>query len=168
VQLVFRSYFFPLLSVWVDEVPKAGVIALAFAVPVALVLILRRLVRAKNHVALVAFAAGMLLFGATIVSYGRHPGLPSPFANAIRNFYLPMVLLLWSLIAVTRFEPRRTAAWAVAFAWFAAQIPYIPETRLMPDQRWEVYSERLKTGDAIRIPITPAGWNMDLHERRRR
>ena len=165
-QLSVRSYFFPIFSTYVDSLPEWAVVTLAVALPVLLGLVGRMVWRSKNRFARVAFFAGLPLFVATLVSYGRHPGLPSPFINAIRNFYLPMVLLLWSLIAVTRFDPRRLAAWSAAFCWFAVQIGWIAETRVMPDQRWEVYAERLKSGNAMRIPITPAGWNMDLKERR--
>jgi hypothetical protein len=100
------------------------------------------------------------------VSYGRRPDVPSPFSGAIRNFYLPMVLLLWSLIAVTRFEMRRVFAWTVVFVWFAVQISFIQEVRVMPDNRWEKYAERIPAGQFMNIPITPAGWYMVLKEKR--
>ena len=165
VQLVFRSYYFPILSAWTDDAPEWIVIAGAAIVPVILYAIGLRVVRSGNRFALVAFALGVPLFASTFVSYGRHPLLPSPFAHAIRNFYLPMVLLLWSLIAITKFDWRRLTAWTMVFCWFAIQIALIPEPRDMPDRRWEVYAERLKSGEAMRVPITPAGWTMDLKER---
>ena len=130
VQLTFRSYFFPLFSTWVDSVPTWAVVTLTTTLPVVWVLLGRMVMKSGNRFAMIAFAAGFPLFVATLVSYGRHPALPSPFANAIRNFYLPMVFLLWSLIAATRFDRKRTVAWAIAFAWFAVQIPFIAETRV--------------------------------------
>ncbi|HXT70997.1 MAG TPA: hypothetical protein VN700_14645 [Vicinamibacterales bacterium] len=164
-RLAFRSYYFPVFSTYVDEAPEWAVVAMAAVLPILLAFAGRAVARSKNRFARVAFTAGLLLFFATAVSYGRNPDLPSPFASAIRNFYLPMVLLLWSLIAITRFERRRIAALTVAFAWFAVQISFIPESRRIPDLRWEVYAERLKSGAAMKIPITPAGWNMELRER---
>ena len=166
VQLTFRSYFFPLFSTAVDSVPKWAVVTLTAVLPVLFVLLGRIVVKSRNRFALIAFAAGFPLFVATLASYGRHPALPSPFHHAIRNFYLPMVFLLWSLIATTRFDRRRLAAWTIAFTWFAVQIPFIPETRNLPDLRWEKYAQRLVTGEAMTIPITPAGWTMTLKERR--
>jgi hypothetical protein len=138
---------------------------MASVLPILLAFAGRAVVRSKNRFARVAFTASLLLFFATAVSYGRNPDLPSPYAAAIRNFYLPMVFLLWSLIAITRFDRRRIAVWTVVFAWSAVQIAFIPETRNLPDLRWEVYAERLKSGEAMKIPITPAGWNMELRER---
>ena len=165
VQLAFRSYYFPVFSTWVDSVPEWAVVALATILPVVLALLGRLVLRSRNRFAMVAFAAGLPLFIATLVSYGRHPALPSPFHNAIRNFYLPMVLLLWSLIAITKFDKRQVTTWALVFGWFAVQIPIIPETRTMPDLNWKKYAERLATGQAMTIPITPAGWGMALKEK---
>jgi hypothetical protein len=165
VQLAFRSYYFPLFSTWVDSVPDWAVIALTAILPVILALLGRMVLKSGNRFAMVAFAAGLPLFIATLVSYGRHPALPSAFHNAIRNFYLPMVLLLWSLIAITKFDRRRVAAWALAFGWFVVQIPFITETRSMPDLKWKKYAERIATGQAMTIPITPAGWGLTLKEK---
>lgn len=164
-QLAFRSYFFPLFSTAVDSVPEWAVVTLTATLPVTFILLARTALKSGNRFALIALVAGFPLFIATLVSYGRNPALPSPFHHAIRNFYLPMVLLLWSLIAVTRFDRRRTAAWAVAFGWFAVQIMFIAESRKMPDLRWEKYAERIATGEFMKIPITPEGWNMILREK---
>lgn len=76
-----------------------------------------------------------------------------------------MVLLLWSLIAITKFDRRRVAAWTLVFGWFALQIPFIAETRNMPDQNWKKYAERIPTGQAMTIPITPLGWGLSLKEK---
>ena len=165
VQLAFRSYYFPLLSTWVDSVPEWAVVTLTIILPVILALLGRMVLKSGNRFAMVAFAAGLPLCAATLVSYGRAPALPSPFHNAIRNFYLPMVLLIWSLIAVTKFDRRHIAAWAVVFGWFVVQIPFIAETRTMPDLNWKKYAERLATGQAMTIPITPAGWGLTLKEK---
>ena len=165
VQLAFRSYYFPLFSTWTDSAPAWMVMALAAVLPLALFLLGRAVVRSGNRFAIVAFAAGLPLFAATFISYGRYPLSPSPFANAIRNFYLPMVLLLWSLIAITRVDGRRLAAWTMVFCWFAVQIAWIAEPRDMPDRHWKVYAHRLKSGQALKIPITPSGWTMELKER---
>ena len=166
VQLAFRQYFFPVFSTWVDSAPEWMVITLTALLPFAFIWIGRRIYASGNRFAWISFIAGFPLFVATLISYGRHPALPSPFYNAIRNFYLPMVLLLWSLIAITRFDMRRLAGWAIAFVWFLAQIPFIEEPRKMPDLRWEKYSQRLDTADTLKIPITPQGWNMTLRARR--
>ena len=164
-QLVFRSYFFPVFSMWVDRAPPWFVITLTTILPVLLVRLGRAVWRSKNRFAIIAFVTAFPLLAAMFVSYSRHPAMPSPYWAAIRNFYLPMVLLLWSMIAVTRFEPRRTLAWSVAFAWFAAQISFIPETRIINDMRWDKYSQRLYTGKAMMIPITPAGWGIEFKEK---
>lgn len=168
VQLVFRSYYFPVFSTFVDSAPRWAVVPLSVVLPVLMFFLGRQVIASKNRFALIAFVAGFPLCAALFISYGRHPALPSPFHNAIRMFYLPMVLLLWALIASTRFDVRRGTGWAVAFLWFAVQISFIEEPRRMPDQRWEVYARRLETGEAMSIPITPAGWHMKLEERRDR
>ena len=39
--------------------------------------------------------------------------------------------------------------WAIAFFWFAVQIPFIGEPRKMPDlRRWEKYTERLSASES--------------------
>lgn len=165
VQLAFRSYYFPLFSTWVDSVPEWAVVVLTTILPVIMALLGRMVLKSGNRFAMIAFAAGLPLFVATLVSYGRHPALPSPFHNAIRNFYLPMVLLLWSLIAITKFDRLRVGAWALVFGWFAVQIPFIAETRNMPDQNWKKYAERIASGQGMTIPITPLGWGLALKEK---
>jgi hypothetical protein len=162
VQLVFRSYFFPLFSTWVDFAPRWLVVPLATAVPVMLLLLGRMVLRSRDRFAIIAFLVALPLLGATFISYGRRPWIPSPYYSAIRNFYLPMVLLLWSLIAITRFDRRRAAAWSVAFGWFAVQIAFIPESRVINDMRWDKYSERLYSGKEMMIPITPPGWGIEF------
>ena len=99
------------------------VITLTALLPFAFIWIGRWIYASGNQFASISFIAGFGLFVATLISYGRHPGLPSPFYSAIRNFYLPMVLLLWSLIAITRFDARRLDGSAIAFVWLAVRSP---------------------------------------------
>lgn len=163
LQFLFRSYTFPVISTAVNGVPTWAVVAsVAFLVPLGIAcwVFIRR---SGERLASVAFLSGPPILLATMFIYRDSPFIPSPYGYAVRNFYLPMVFLLWSLIAATRWDRRTTALWAAAFTWFAFQLPLLPRNPAMPfftpDLGWESYAEGLSRGRGETVPILPPNWD---------
>jgi hypothetical protein len=112
--------------------------------------------RAKNFYP----ALAMWIFGAILVAAAEkrirfdNLGLQD-FDMADRYFFIPKVLLLWLLaISIDRRTWRgRIAATALAFSVIASMPVFRFEP--MPDLRWKDYSEKLRAGEPVTVPINP-------------
>lgn len=169
LQLLVRTFLYPLFSLGVDDLSGWPVVVLSVLVLVGLVWLGRAAARGGERFAVLSFVSAMAFFATTIASYWRDPSLLSPYTSASRVFYLPMVFLLWSLISVTRFDRMRVVAWSVAVLWSLVQIPLITWQPLSwerdPATLWPTYARRLEAGESLRVPIRPPGWEMVLDPR---
>ena len=117
----------------------------------------------KAREARVFFWCATLLVVTTLISYRGAPDFLSPFDAAIRNFYLPTVLLAWALACVPWPNPERaTITAAMVLCWWVVQtVVFIGPERFqrplpMIDQA------ALDQGRAVDVPIDPPGWMMRL------
>jgi hypothetical protein len=77
------------------------------------------------------------------------------FDMADRYFYIPKVLLLWLLATSIN---RRTARGRVALAMLALSIGSslsLFRFRPLPDLQWENYTDKLRAGEPVTVPINP-------------
>ncbi len=166
VQIFFYQYFFPLLSIEMYNAPKWLVLVLSAGSVLLFFFLMQRIIRSKNQVAFVSFACSLAFFIVTSISYRKDPFHMSPIDNCIRNFFLPMVFLLWALLAMTRFNGIKIIAWSGIFAWFALQtVLFIPPRRFR-DLGWSAYAKKIDSCDSLTIPIHPEGWKMELKKQK--
>ncbi len=106
--------------------------------------------------------AALALFLAAGIKRGR----PDTWAfydtfNGDRYFYGPKVIALWLvvvIIAELRSQWQRTVGIIVVTLAFAANLPAF-RIKPLPDLRWASYSDRIKAGESVEVPINP-GWKV--------
>lgn len=87
--------------------------------------------------------------------------------NASRYFYLPQLLFYWLVLAAISDRRRAVRLLATVVALWVAVInlPRVFNYLPVPDEHWEKYVPRLRTGEAVDVPIAPAGWTMRVPAR---
>jgi hypothetical protein len=82
-----------------------------------------------------------------------------------RYMYLPQLAVIWLLILTALQRGRTAAVAAVVAAWaLFVNIPRLREPAY-PDQHWGLYVARIRSGEAVTVPINPPGWQMALPAR---
>ena len=166
VQLFFYQYFFPILSIYIHNVSSISVIAFSGTLLAFLIALSIKVFRSGNRMALVSLISGFMFFLATAISYSRDPSVLEPLSWGIRNFYLPMVFLLWAIIAMITFQEVATIVWAIVFCWFTLQtVIFIKDSRAFSDMKWNEYAQKIGTLESLTIPINPPSWDMTLRRR---
>jgi hypothetical protein len=86
-----------------------------------------------------------------------------------RYFFVVQLCFVWLAIATTLGGPSRRAArlGAVALLWMvAANFSRLREPGL-PDLDWPAQAAKLRSGEAVTVPINPAGWSVSVPARPR-
>lgn len=81
--------------------------------------------------------------------------------NGDRYFYGPKVIALWLVVLVIaelRTRGQRVVGAVIVTLAFAANLPAF-RMKPLPDLRWASYSDRIKAGESVEVPINP-GWKM--------
>lgn len=113
-------------------------------------------------VAFLSFAAIVLILVA--IKYRAAPGLLLPPYSSPRYFYLPYVMLTWTLLLVaTRLQGKRQLT-ASALLVMIVISSLVSDFRRRPfvDHRWAVYAERIGKEPKLIVPLNPSGWAMEL------
>lgn len=95
----------------------------------------------------------------TIFKFRNYLQILIPPLNGVRYFYIPSVMLIWSLINLLR---ERTK-WIVILLTMIMFASFTSGFRSKPleDYRWASYSTIIGKEDVL-IPINPKGWNVHL------
>ena len=167
VQAAFRQLWYPVLSVFVLQVPFLVQSAMLLVGIAVVVIMYRTAVRNKRSFALLAVWSAASFFLVTMVLYRGEPGFLSPFDAGIRNFYLPTVFLAWAFYCMPIRPSRKWFAVAAGFLifWSFQTVVFIGPKQFT-DHRWAEYAKQLEEGKGLEVPITPDGWTMKLHPRR--
>lgn len=158
LQEVFFQLWYPVLSVGVRSVPF-WLRALLTVGGIAFLYIACR----KTREASVLLLCAALLVITTLISYRGAPDFLSPFDSAIRNFYLPTVLLAWALASVPWPNPERATVTAAAvLCWWSVQTVVFIGPERFPRPVPVIDQAALDQGRAMEVPIDPPGWTMRL------
>lgn len=118
--------------------------------------------RKAREASLFLLCASLLVI-TTLISYRGAPDFLSPFDSAIRNFYLPTVLLAWALACVPWPNPERAVITAaLVLCWWAVQTVVFIGPESFPRPVPVIDEEALQEGRTIELPIDPPGWTMRL------
>lgn len=164
--VLFDQLWFPFVSIGVRSVPfPVQVVAIAAAL-MFLVLVWRKAQGGARPFVQAALGAAVCVIVATIIGYRDMLIVLSPFDSSIRNFYLPVVLMLWAVLCVPiRYRVPHLWSFSLLFAWWIVQtIVFIGPTRFV-DLHWE-RSAALIGKEAVVVPIQPPGWAMRLERDR--
>ncbi|MFH1137973.1 MAG: hypothetical protein V1816_18030 [Pseudomonadota bacterium] len=112
-------------------------------------------------------AAGMLIFLAVAVKFRSNPMSLVPFENGDRYFFLPRLMIMWSLIMTL--EHASTVVRRASILFLAMIIVSGATWRLFSDVRyvdfqWRRHISRFEEGnyESLRLPINPPGWSLEL------
>ena len=83
-------------------------------------------------------------------------------SDGVRYFYIPSVMLVWSLISLLE-KSRKWIAILLALAMFASFTSGF-RNKPLKDYNWNFYSELIEKKDVI-IPINPEGWKINVKAR---
>jgi hypothetical protein len=112
-------------------------------------------------------AACVLLLGATVYRCRFVGDVILSVGLGARYFFPLQLLVLWLLLDLwrrSRLLPARLLA--VLLGWIAVvNVIRLREPALI-DQHWATYAERIRTGEAVVVPINPDGWAMTLPEKK--
>jgi hypothetical protein len=116
------------------------------------------------------FIGSFLFFGLSVALslFYRVRSCPEIIAydsmNAERYFYIPYVMTIWSLI-ICLDSPKLFKRIAISGLLLLILNASSNQFRTIPfvDYKWKEYSEKIKTGEPVRIPINPPGWFIDLY-----
>lgn len=164
--VLFEQLWFPLASIGVRTVPLPFQLAGIAVMLVLLVLVWRKAQGEARPFVHAVLLATVCVIAATLIGYRDMLMVLSPFYSSIRNFYLPVVLLVWALLCVP-VAPRAVHRWSFSalFAWWIVQTIVFIGPSLAVDLHWE-RSAALIGKEAVVVPIQPPGWVMRLeHDR---
>lgn len=85
----------------------------------------------------------------------------TPHSNS-RYVFVPQLVAIWLLVAAAcqKGWTAKVAA-AVLVLGLAVNLPRLREPAYA-DLQWDLYVPRIRAGEAIRIPINPPGWILNL------
>lgn len=161
IRAVCYQLWFPVFSNEVIHLPRWAMIALIVLMPIGWLRIMYKAPGSKRAFIEACGAAFLVLLGSTLISYRGDPGFLSPFSGGGRYFYLPAVLLTWSLLASVHFYSAARSLLALTVGgWWAFQTIHVVGPWIHRDHGWPHYAKALENGAPMIVPITPEGWLM--------
>ncbi len=110
--------------------------------------------------------AGASALGATWFRYQENLADLLPFGSGDRYFYLPRVVILWSILicAASRGLARGVVTALVGLSVLAGASSWF-QAGPFEDYRWKHFAQEIERGKSLRIPINPPGWYIDWKAR---
>jgi hypothetical protein len=139
------------------------VLAACYVVTMALVV---RISSSKGHFVYYFLAVHCAVILGTIIKFRSASEALVPPANGSRYFYLPYLMLVWSLILGINHRDR----WKSVFCKIALVVILLSSIstnfRYQPfiDYKWKYYAPRIGK-ENLEIPINPKGWKMTVNAR---
>jgi hypothetical protein len=161
VQVVFYQLWFPILGMWIHDVPLGWQVLLALLGLSATLWAWLRTRRASTFPGAL-LAAAVLLFVAVLIGYRGAPGFLSPYYAGIRNFHLPAVLVVWAWSAMAaRWTSGHYWPMVSLLLWWVLLLVQVGPKRFRsrPEKFDTVVLEQ---GVPVEVPIDPPGWVMEL------
>ena len=140
----------------------------AYATGMLLVYLALALVKSRRRKEILFFlAAGLAVFLAAAFKFRSHPLNLVPFYNGDRYFFLPRLMIMWSLIMTLDHAStavrRGSTVFLAMIVISGATWHYFNDIRFI-DFQWKSHIAHFQDGDAekVRIPINPPGWSLEL------
>jgi len=105
----------------------------------------------------------LIVLFSTFYKFKLNPEILIPFGNGPRYFYIPYLMLAWSLIlllAENKMWKKLTASIALIFILFSSLTSDF-KTKEYTDYKWYEHSQSIGKKE-ITIPINPSGWHMEI------
>jgi len=108
---------------------------------------------------LVFLLAGLFILGTTLFKFRSSPEVLLLFANGDRYYYLPRLLVVWSILIGMSAGGlgRRVAMGLVLLSVLAAASSQF-QSRAFENYNWKEYAKQIERGKSLLIPINPQGW----------
>lgn len=110
-------------------------------------------------------AAAALIVAGVLYKFRGELGQIRAIGNGDRYFYLPKVVLLWSLVCeLPTAGARRWINGALLAVSLLASVTSFRAPDYV-DYHWSEYAARIRTGKPVTIPINPPGWSVSFPPR---
>ena len=111
-------------------------------------------------------AAAALIVAGVLYKFRGDLGQIRPIGNGDRYFYLPKVILLWSLVCELN-----GGGWRRWLSGALLSLSLLISTTGFQaaanvDYHWPRFAARIRVGDPVTVPINPPGWTMSFPRRR--
>jgi hypothetical protein len=101
------------------------------------------------------FAAALILTSATLFRFRHSLSALAVPIDGDRYFWLPRLLIVWSIATILPFRTRISRSIALLAA-VSAIVPGF-SFRSQPHKEWRVYAKKIKRGEEVNVPINPDG-----------
>ena len=128
-----------------------------------LIFMILKLSSPKNNFIMFALGIQLIFLLAAFYKFRANPEVLVPAGDSQRYFYIPFIMLIWSLIALLGKQEK----------WKNAAITIVLSVILISsltsgfhsigfvDYNWKLYSKSIGREDVI-IPINPEGWQIHI------
>ncbi len=136
---------------------------LSFGLLGLLVLLLTFAYRERKRWVVVSSGIAVIFLAATLTKFQHQGEILIPQGAAARYFYIPSLMLTWSIIMLWKGSSRwRTLLPAVALALvLVSSLRSHFRSPPFKDRHWETYSAHIGKEDIV-IPINPKGWKITV------
>lgn len=113
-----------------------------------------------------ALAFGLFLAASLFRCRTFLPGI-CDFSYGSRYFFAPQLLFIWLVASVTG-ATRRWLARLATFALLGMLATNLPRLRehALEDLDWPAHAAKLRAGEAVTVPVNPAGWSFPVSARK--
>jgi hypothetical protein len=111
-------------------------------------------------------AAALLVLAGVFYKFRGDLGQIRDIGNGDRYFYLPKVVLLWSLVCELKLAGWRrwTNGALLALSLLASATSFRSPDYV--DYHWPEHAARIRAGEPVTVPINPPGWTVSFPRRR--
>lgn len=128
-----------------------------------LVFIILRFSRPKNDFIMLTLGIQLIFLLSVFYKFRANPEVLVPEGAAQRYFYIPFVMLIWSLIALLgKLEKWKNVLITIVLSLILiSSLTSGFHSRGFLDYNWKLHSKSIGREDII-IPINPEGWQIDI------
>lgn len=130
---------------------------------VVLLVYLTALYMIYEHIklALLFLLCAALIMLSTFYRFLPELGVLIDFALGTRYFFIPYLMVVWSLIVNLDFNRLSKSLPAmVLLGLIMLNSAFRFQAEPLVDYEWQKYSEKMARGEAVRVPLNPSGWYM--------
>ncbi|MEO5571039.1 MAG: hypothetical protein ABIT08_16360 [Bacteroidia bacterium] len=162
LKFFFYQYAFLLAGEFILNVPAITMIICSIVFLLLIVYLFLKIYKQRNVFGFIALTTGLLFWLASAISYRHDPGFLDPYYNGVRNFYLPSVTFIWTLIYISSMQKQAIILFAcLMILFFIETILFVGRTRFS-DLHWKTYSAQIHAAKNLKIPINPPGWYIEI------
>jgi hypothetical protein len=144
------------------EIPPIILAVISIILPILLIYFSES--KRHRYLILTFLFFGFAIVASTLYKFKGYPELLAyDVMNGDRYFYIPLVMIMWSLVIYldSRNVLRRQIASVLIILILISTAQYFRSLKYV-DYHWENYAKKIESGEYVRVPINPPGWCFDV------